>query len=484
MPSSKKLFSYIRVSTVKQGERGTSLEEQRAAIRNYAARYGLEIVREFQEMETAAKRGRPVFNEMLKELKRGKADGLIIHKIDRSARNLKDWADLGELIDAGIDVHFTNESLDLKTRGGRLSADIQAVVAADYIRNLREETRKGFYGRLKQGAYPLPAPLGYLDRGRGEKVPDPVRAPLVVEAFELYATGNWTLESLLAHLNSRGIRNRRGNTLSINGLHRLLRNPFYMGIIRIQTTGEYFQGKHKPLILKVLFEEVQEVFRGKHKARKCKHFFLFRRFLRCSKCGSTLIGELQKGHVYYRCHNPVCHQKTIREEFIEEAVAGKLKQLRFSELENKYLKERISVYLGAMNEKREAFDKSLRLQLTQLKDRLSRLTDALIDGIVDKDIFQQKKSALLFEQRALEDKLASLIGSEGSVMESIEKFLELINSAYLTYKTEIHAEKRELVKIMTSNLEVDGKNVMVKLKNPFALVENRLILSYGSPIGI
>jgi len=57
---------------------------------------------------------------------------------------LRDWADLGELIDAGVEVHFATESLDLHTRGGRLSADIQAVVAADYIRNLREETRKGF----------------------------------------------------------------------------------------------------------------------------------------------------------------------------------------------------------------------------------------------------------------------------------------------------------------------------------------------------
>ncbi len=53
------------------------------------------------------------------------------------------------------EVHFANESLDLQSRGGRLSADIQAVVAADYIRNLREETRKGFYGRLKQGLCPM-----------------------------------------------------------------------------------------------------------------------------------------------------------------------------------------------------------------------------------------------------------------------------------------------------------------------------------------
>src|SRR6266705_452979 len=153
----KGYFSYIRVSTVRQGQTGTSLTEQREAIQRYAQRWSLEIVREFEEKETAAKSGRPVFLQMLSALKQRKADGVIIHKIDRSARNLRDWAELGDAIDRGIEVHFANENLDLESRGGRLSADIQAVVAADYIRNLREESRKGFYGRIKQGFYPLPA---------------------------------------------------------------------------------------------------------------------------------------------------------------------------------------------------------------------------------------------------------------------------------------------------------------------------------------
>src|SRR2546427_3057863 len=194
----KQFFGYTRVSTAKQGEHGVSLQEQHGAIVRCAQRNALEITGWFEERETAAKRGRPVFNQMLRLLREGKADGVIIHKIDRSARNLKDWADLGELIDQGIEVYFANEGLDLHSRGGRLSADIQAVVAADFIRNLREETRKGFYGRLKQGIYPLPAPIGYLDMGKGKpKEPDPVRAPLVVKAFELYGTGTYNLDDLV-----------------------------------------------------------------------------------------------------------------------------------------------------------------------------------------------------------------------------------------------------------------------------------------------
>src|SRR5439155_4509949 len=161
------------------------------------SRYSLEIASWFEERETAAKRGRPIFNQMLKLLKHGQDDGVIIHKIDRSARNLKDWADLGELIDQGIEVHFANESLDLHSRGGRLSADIQAVVAADYIRNLWEETRKGFYGRIKQGLYPLPAPLGYLNQGTAKaKAIDPVSGPLVKRAFEVYASARFNFDEI------------------------------------------------------------------------------------------------------------------------------------------------------------------------------------------------------------------------------------------------------------------------------------------------
>jgi len=245
----RKLYGYIKVSTMKQGERGVSLQEQREAIKRYAASRGFIISDWFEERVTAAKRGRPAFTDMLKRLRARKARGVIIHKIDRGARNLKDWADLGQLIDEGIEVHFCNENLDLNSRGGRLSADLQAVVAADYIRNLREETRKGFYGRLKQGLYPLAAPLGYLDRGKGEpKELDPLTAPLTRHAFELYATGSYNLRSLQAELHRLGLRTKGGGRLSINGLSTILNNPFYAGLIRIRRTNETFQGVHEPLI--------------------------------------------------------------------------------------------------------------------------------------------------------------------------------------------------------------------------------------------
>src|SRR4051812_33165542 len=89
----KQYFGYVRVSTAKQGEKGVSLEEQRQAIERYSQRYGLGISRWFEERETAAKQGRAVFGQMLQILRRGQISGIVMHKIDRGARNLKDWAD-------------------------------------------------------------------------------------------------------------------------------------------------------------------------------------------------------------------------------------------------------------------------------------------------------------------------------------------------------------------------------------------------------
>src|SRR3546814_15546275 len=88
----KRYFAYIRVSTVKQGEHGSSLQEQRDAIASFATRHGFTISEWFEERETAAKLGRREFNRMLGLLKRGKASGVVFHKIDRGARNLKDWS--------------------------------------------------------------------------------------------------------------------------------------------------------------------------------------------------------------------------------------------------------------------------------------------------------------------------------------------------------------------------------------------------------
>lgn len=477
----KTYFAYTRVSTVKQGE-GVSLQEQRDAISRYAQRSSLQISDWFEEKETAAKRGRPVFNQMLKRLGKEEANGVVIHKIDRSSRNLKDWADLGELIDQGVEVHFANESLDLHSRGGRLSADIQAVVASDYIRNLREETRKGFYGRIKQGLYPLPAPVGYVDRGKGvAKEIDPILGPLVRKAFELYGTGRYGLDDLVQEMHRLGLRNKRGDKVTRNGFSVVLNNPFYVGLIRLRRTGEMFPGGHRPLIKKSLFDRVQQVLNGKTPDRTQSHNFLFRRLLSCKRCGYSLIGEKQKGRVYYRCHTKACRQTCIREEDAEGAIHQAFRTLELSQRERDYLRERIGRLKGEWGRQEEDQKASLGLRLSQVRDRINRLTDAFVDRVIEQSLFEERKAALLMDRKDLEEQIARLKAKSTSTGDCLTEFLELAESAWIKYKLGLPEEKRDLLKIVTSNRHVDGKNVELMLTYPFCDLAKRSKNSNGSP---
>jgi site-specific DNA recombinase len=474
------VFAYARVSTPRQGEKGVSLSEQRDAIARYAERHGLEIVRWFEEQESASKKGRPAFTQMLKLLRLGVARGVIIHKIDRSARNLEDWNDIGKLVDAGVDVHFATESIDLKTTAGRLSADIQAVVATHYSRNLREEVKKGLYGRLKQGFYPLRAPIGYLDQGSAKpKIHDPIRAPLVKLAFELYCTGEYSLPRLVNEMHGRGLRNRFGGNVSVNGLATILKNPFYIGLMRILKNGETFKGNHEALISVALFERAQNVLLGKRVDRTQSHLFMYSRLVRCAVCKYSLIAERQKGHVYYRCHNrpfktpAVCPPTSIREDQIESAIVGVLDSLELSDEEMKLASDLIRQRHMNLEQQDMQMKNALTLQQNQLRNRISHLADLLLDGTIEKSLFETKQQALFVEQARIEERLKDIGCGGETTMRQLEKTVELAKSPSLLYRSASFENKRKLLKILLSNLSISGKNVEIMLSVPFRLIAER-----------
>ena len=449
-------FAYARVSTPRQGEKGVSLPEQKEAIMRYATAHGLEVTRWFEERESASRKGGRAFAEMLRLLRLGRAQGVIIHKIDRSARNLEDWADVARLSDAGVDVHFATENVDLKTVAGRLSADIQAVVAAHYSRNLREEVKKGFYGRLKQGFYPIWAPIGYLDQGSAKvKIPDPIRAPLVREVFSLYNSGEFSLPQLAEEMHRRGLRNRKGGAVSINGLATILRNPFYIGLIRIKKTGQTFNGNHEPLITTDAFETAKAMLDGKRVDRKESNVYTYSRIVRCASCGYSLIAERQKGHIYYRCHNrpfkvpKVCPPTCIREAALDSAMRLALEPVDLSEEElkeaHRILDEQTKEFAATQSVIRE----SLRLQLDQARTRLARLADLLIDATIDKSMFEEKREALFMEQARIKERLAEVEQNRSYTLESLARTVELAKSPSLLYKNGSQAKKRELLGSLT-----------------------------------
>lgn len=458
----KQCFGYVRVSTQKQGD-GVSLEAQRDAIEQFAVRNALEVSQWFEEKVTAAKSGRPVFNAMIKLLMRGKAQGVVMHKIDRSARNFADWARIGDLSDAGIDVHFASETLDFRSRGGRLAADIQAVIAADYIRNLREETLKGMNGRLKQGLFPWGAPLGYLNNGKGKpKTADPVRSPLIKRLFELYASGAHSIISLREEMERLGLKNARGNVVSKGGIETILSNSFYCGIIRVRKTGETYAGCHEPLISSSLFSAVQDRKAGRTHKKVTRRRHIYAGLFRCALCQTAMIPERQKGHVYYRCHTRACPTKSMREEAIEDAVCTELRDAGFTEAQRNRMEEAVAEWFAVSSQDNQL--NALQLQIDQVDARMKRLTDLLIDETIPRDRYATKNDELIFERARLLDELTVLRRNRPRP-DDAHQFLELISDLETRYISADRAIKRQIVELATSNRFVSPRNLSVEPQN-------------------
>jgi site-specific DNA recombinase len=476
----KNCYAYIRVSTVQQGRHGSSLQEQRDAIAAFALRHELAITEWFEERETAAKKGRTQFVRMMAALEKGKAAGVILHKIDRGARNLWDWARIQDLIEKGIEVHFAHDNIDLKSRGGRLAADIQAVVAADFIRNLRDEVRKGIQGRLKRGLYPLPAPIGYLNQGKGQpKTVDPISGPLVKAAFELYATKQYSYETLAKELHRRGLRRRDGEPVSLTGIQTILRNPFYAGIIRI--TGETYQGIHEPLIEARLYRAVQDVIASKSNTKVRRFDFTYRRLLTCGLCGYALTGELQKGHTYYRCHTRDCDTTGVRERTVTSRIDEELRAMKFSEQEIAEMRPEFERLDAISHEQRTARLKSIRLRINALEEREQRLTDAYIDQAIDREAYNIRRTALLLELSEARDELGRAEVEDGTNASRAEKFFELMQTFQLGPGSDSPSKYRAAVETLTSNRTLSGKNLDVSMPSPFKEMAGDLVLFFGLP---
>lgn len=245
-------YTYCRVSSERQSD-GASLDVQLDQIRKYAKDEELETVKDYVEVESAKENDRPIFNQMVKDLRHSKTKGLIFHKIDRASRNFKDAALFDDLIKEGYELHFVSDRISSNHPNWRLAA-VQFGFAKYYLDNLKHEIEKGITGMLDKGLCPTPCPSGYLDKGFGVKVPDPIQSKLVKLAFEYYSTGTYDLVKLTEKMLGLGMKNRHGRPMKENTLTQVLRNPFYQGIVRYR--GVLYQGSHEPIVSKKLFDKV------------------------------------------------------------------------------------------------------------------------------------------------------------------------------------------------------------------------------------
>jgi len=185
-----------------------------------------------------------------------------------------------------------------------------------------------------------------------------------------------------------------------------------------------FSGGHQPIISKQLFDQVQDVMCGKTHKAVTKHDYLYRKCIKCELCQKSLTAEKQKGHVYYRCHTKNCPSKTVREDVIDRVVGDFINTASIAEEELNEIRPLFEFENTQVAQEINEEVKRLNFEQAKIKTRIEKLTDKLLDEVIDDEVYAKTKEKLLFEQAGTNDKLLKLENYEESSSSAIQ-FLEL-----------------------------------------------------------
>ena len=471
-------FLYARKSTDVEDKQVMSIEAQLTELRALARRDGLDIVEEFVEKRSAKIPGRSVFEEMLKRLERGDAQGIICWKIDRLSRNPVDSGRISWLLQQSVIQKIITHDRVYLPQDNVLVMSVEFGMANQYIRDLSVNVTRGLRHKARLGIYPSIAPLGYLNDPRTRTiVVDRKKSKIILVAFELYAQNGSRLEDVSNFLFQSGIKTGAtrgwskggGKPLKRDQISFLLSNPFYYG--HFKYSGEMYEGKHAPIVSKELFDKVQRVLalrgRANHKATNEPQAFCG--LLKCSECGCSITAEEKTKHqkngnvhqyVYYRCTKKrgACASEYIRQEKLDT---------QLSELLSKFiLPKEWASELNNMAEK-DAADaaqtsatsvSALRAHIAELDGKIARITDLFVEQDIERDEYLSRKRELMSEKKSLQERSLVLERNATAWLEPMQKWIKDASSlGEAAQSKDLLSKKIPLQKIFGSNLTLHAR---------------------------
>lgn len=362
---------YARKSTEQEDKQALSIESQVKEMISLAEREGLEIVEIKRESHSSKEVGqRPVYNELINEIRQGKFNGILTWAPDRLSRNAGDLGSVVDLMDQKL-LHeirtygqkFTNnpnEKFLLMILGS------QAKLEND---NKMVNVKRGLRARCEMGLWPSVPPTGYLshsDRNRKcEVMKDEHRSPVIKQMFEKVAYDGWSGRKLFKWLNEDvRFKTKSGKPLTLSNVYIILKSSFYYGEFEYpKGGGQWYVGKHEPIITKDLYNQVQEKITNDHIVRTQDKEFAFTRMITCGLCGSGITADekfkkLKDGttnrYVYYGCtkfKDKNCQCGYVREEDLIEQLANVLDVISLDEIG---MKDRIRAEIESHNEFQES----------------------------------------------------------------------------------------------------------------------------------
>ena len=494
--------SYLRVSTRGQAERGGGADEgfsipaQREANKKKALSMGAMVGKEFVDRGTSAKSAdRPELQKMLEYVKENadRVDYVIVHKVDRLARNRGDDVDIMRTLrECGVQLVSASESID-DTPAGMLLHGIMSSIAEFYSQNLANEVKKGLNEKVKSGGTPSRAPLGYLnirrmdEKGREERtvILDEERAPLIKLAFEEYATGNWTVQDLAEHLAACGLTTRAtpripSQPISKKSLNSVLINPYYKGIVSYQ--GVEYDGIHPALVNPDTWQQVQDILLSHingERTREHPHFLKGSVF--CKNCGSRMFINYTKSHTgvrypYFICggrHNKRtdCKQRAVLIADVERQVEQIYDSYSFPPKIADYLEKWLRQNIEAEQDKYATELDGLRREKDKLERQRKKLLEAHYNDAIPLDLLKSEQQKIAKQLAAIDHQIKAYDYTFTTVIERLGDAIDLIENCGRTYRMANDNMKKMMNQAIFKRLLIgsDGK-VTAEFAEPFTML--------------
>lgn len=309
---------YARKSTESEERQVLSIDSQVKEMLELAERDGLEVVEIRRESHSAKESGqRPVYKEILEDVRRGRFNGILTWAPDRLSRNAGDLGSIVDLMDQQLLMEIRTYGQQFKNSPNEkfllMILCSQAKLEND---NKSINVKRGLRTRVEMGLWPGPAPTGYMKEKRMDRkcetLLDLERAPIIKKMFEKVAYEHWSGRKIYNWLKfDLNLRTAVGKKhLSLGNIYKVLDNTFYYGVFEYpRRSGNWYTGKHEPIVTKELFDLVQAQIKSNVLRVENKEF-AFTKMMLCGLCGSGISADekfkkLKNGgvarYVYYGC---------------------------------------------------------------------------------------------------------------------------------------------------------------------------------------
>lgn len=472
-----KYLLYCRKSTDSEDRQMLSLDSQEKELLDLAEYQGLKVSKVLRESQSAKAEGRPVFDALLRELQSGKADAILCWKLDRLARNMADAGRVIDMLQRGVIKEIkTHDATHLPTDNVLMLA-VQLGMANQYIRDLSENVKRGNRTKLEQGGWPNKAPFGYRNDPitKGLVIHDNERA-LIIRAFDLFATGHYALNEVRRMLNTEGFRTASGTELNKSLIERIIKNPFYMGVML--SHGKYYVGTHEPIVSKALYDQAQAVLNGTTRPKSQTLSFPLRGILRCATCTCQYTASLKKGHTYYYCTNGKgscgAHARYLRSEPATNLVADALEKVRIDRNLIEIMADaKRELYADAYSYT-ETIQKRLQGQIDTLEKQEIKLFEDSSTGIISKDFYIRQMLSIKNKKTLLQKDLKELKLQNGlSTLEPIkEAFIQGSTAQNRFLIADPEQQKIVASEVLWNLLVSEGKTQEIRYKSFYQALAN------------